>query len=562
MATAAAVRPRAPGSARLVDRDRRCAAALAWPLGRGLDGCCSTSAAGGGAVGPEPSGLVADGLTVGPTPRWPAGRLQTILSPPAYRPLNEVLAGVPFRWIRRRRSSMRPAPAPRRAPPGLAGHSRPRRARDARRTAAATGKRQHPRRRRALRRQRRAEHRHPLRRRPAYRQAAARPSGRPEPRCSASTTHVGLHPGCWSLKPYGTGQLAVVQGVGYPNPDRRHFRSMDIWQRRSRSLAVTGWVGRWLDAAARSPLDAIAVGSTLPRVLAGERIAGAVIPTGASGLRLDATTKDAWQAMQTPSSTDALLLARAAQSGTDLLAVSAAVAAVLNQPASTTSSTAAPGNSSALDTGEPSASGTKPPNILAGQLDTVAQMIRAGLPTRAYVTSMGGFDTHANEGPTHPTLLADLDAAVAGFFESLVGHPRGESVVLVVYSEFGRRPTPDASGGTDHGVAAPVFVAGPAVKGGFVGDRPSPHQIRREWRSGVERRLPLDLCHAAGRRARCRSADDPPRRRRPPPAAAAVTDQNVVVVEDDPNIADLVDPTCARPGSACCWRRPASAGSS
>ena len=273
---------------------------------------------------------------------------------------------------------------------------------------------------------------------------------------------------------WDAGQLAVVRGVSYPNPNRSHFRSMDIWQSAiPAGVTGTGWLGRWLDATDDTPLDAVAVGSTLPLVLAGERTAGAVISTGASGLRLSGATKDAWQAMQTPSSTDAPLLVRAAQSGTDLLAVSAAVAPVLNQPASTTSTTEAPGNGTALDTGEPSATGTKAANSLAGQLDTVAHMIRAGLPTRAYVTSMGGFDTHANEGATHPTLLADLDAAVAGFFQSLAGDPRGESVVLVVYSEFGRRPTPDASGGTDHGVAGPVLVAGPAVKGGFVGDEPS-----------------------------------------------------------------------------------------
>src|SRR4029077_14016933 len=110
--------------------------------------------------------------------------------------------------------------------------------------------------------------------------------------------------------------------------------------------------------------------------------------------------------------------------------------------------------------GTPTATtGTKASGDLGAQLDTVARMIRAGLPTRAYVTSMGGFDTHADEGPTPPALLAGLDAAVGGFFQSLAGDPHGASVVVLIHSEFGRRPTPDASGGTDHGVAAPVLVA-------------------------------------------------------------------------------------------------------
>jgi uncharacterized protein (DUF1501 family) len=86
---------------------------------------------------------------------------------------------------------------------------------------------------------------------------------------------------------------------------------------------------------------------------------------------------------------------------------------------------------------------------------------------------MGGFDTHADEGPTHPGLLTELDGAIGSFFAALGDDPHGAGATLVVYSEFGRRPAADASGGTDHGVAAPVLVVGPRVKGGFVGDEPS-----------------------------------------------------------------------------------------
>ncbi len=253
---------------------------------------------------------------------------------------------------------------------------------------------------------------------------------------------------------WDAGQLAVVRGVSYPNPNRSHFRSMDIWQSGDPgSVTGTGWLGRWLDTAATTPLDGVAIGATLPLVLAGERTAGAAVPLGGPSVRLTGAIKDAWRAMQTAAAGDAPLLARAAQSGTDLLTVADAVAPVL-------SSTTDP-------------SGARADNGLVAQLDLVARMIRAGLPTRAYVTAMGGFDTHANEGPTHPMLLADLDAAVGGFFQALAGEARGDSVVLVVHSEFGRRPAPDASGGTDHGVAAPVLAAGPAVTGGFLGDEPS-----------------------------------------------------------------------------------------
>jgi uncharacterized protein (DUF1501 family) len=254
---------------------------------------------------------------------------------------------------------------------------------------------------------------------------------------------------------WDAGQLAVVRGVSYPNPNRSHFRSMDIWQSADPAgVTTTGWLGRWLDAAAATPLDGVAIGSTLPLVLAGERTAGAAIPIGGSVLKLPGATKDAWKAMQTPAKGDSPLLARAAQSGADLLTVEATVGPVLDGAAGTNARANAGGD-------------------LGAQLDTVVRMIRAGLPTRAYVTAMGGFDTHADEGPTHPALLADLDAAVDGFFQSLAGDAHGASVVVLIHSEFGRRPSPDASGGTDHGVAAPVLVAGPAVKGGFVGDEPS-----------------------------------------------------------------------------------------
>ncbi len=155
-------------------------------------------------------------------------------------------------------------------------------------------------------------------------------------------------------------------------------------------------------------------------------------------------------------------------------------------------------------------------------------MIGAGLPTRAYVTAMGGFDTHANEGPTHPALLAELDAAVGGFFQSLAGDPRGQSVVLVVHSEFGRRPAPDASGGTDHGVAAPVFVAGPPVKGGFVGDEPSLTAFDDNGDLVWNVDFRSIYATVAGRRARRRPGRRPPgRRRRAPRTRADLTAKGV-----------------------------------
>ncbi len=106
---------------------------------------------------------------------------------------------------------------------------------------------------------------------------------------------------------------------------------------------------------------------------------------------------------------------------------------------------------------------------MSAQLDTVARLIVGGLPTRVYVVSLGGFDTHGTEKDTHANLLSELDAAV-GAFTQAVG---GRHVVLMTFSEFGRRVAENASGGTDHGSAAPLFVVGSGVKGGYYGDEPS-----------------------------------------------------------------------------------------
>jgi uncharacterized protein (DUF1501 family) len=110
---------------------------------------------------------------------------------------------------------------------------------------------------------------------------------------------------------------------------------------------------------------------------------------------------------------------------------------------------------------------------LDGQLALVARLVKAGSPTRVYGVNLNGFDTHANEKDTHARLMGELDKGVSGFFKDLGDHPAAGRVVLMAYSEFGRRVAANASGGTDHGTAAPVFVAGPAVKGGFYGDEPS-----------------------------------------------------------------------------------------
>jgi uncharacterized protein (DUF1501 family) len=112
-------------------------------------------------------------------------------------------------------------------------------------------------------------------------------------------------------------------------------------------------------------------------------------------------------------------------------------------------------------------------SALAGQLDIVASLVEAGVPTRAYSVSLGGFDTHANERGTQQRLLTELDTALVPFVERMSRSDRGQQVVVLVYSEFGRRVKANGSQGTDHGTAGPVFLVGKHVRGGFYGDQPS-----------------------------------------------------------------------------------------
>ena len=276
---------------------------------------------------------------------------------------------------------------------------------------------------------------------------------------------LALHPNLKGLKAlWDAKQLAIVRGVGYPNPNRCHFRSMDIWQSAVADRAVSsGWLGRWLDATGTDPLLGLAVGPTLPLALSGEKVLGGAVPVGDLKLPGGAPLQQGYASLQQPASYGAPLAAQVAASGADLLRIQHTLSDALAHVPATT------GTATNLEGTDP----TSTANPLARELDLVSRSIRAGVPTRAYAVSLGGFDTHANEKATHARLMGQLDAALSGFLGGLKGDRHGDGVVVMVHSEFGRRVSANASGGTDHGTAAPMFVAGPGVKGGFYGDEPS-----------------------------------------------------------------------------------------
>jgi uncharacterized protein (DUF1501 family) len=276
---------------------------------------------------------------------------------------------------------------------------------------------------------------------------------------------LGLNPGMAGLKKlWDTKKLAVVRGVGYPQPDHSHFRSMAIWQTASpQSPARTGWLGRWLDATGDDPLRALSIEPVLPPLLAGERTAGACLPP--SGLQIPkGPLGQAFLALGKPQAGEGPDFARAAKSITDL-----ADAAKMLGGARARQQENEPPPDEERNNGA-SAGGR---GALGTQLDLVAGLVEAGVPTRAYSVSLGGFDTHADERGTQQRLLTELDGALAAFTDRMSRTDRGKDVVVLVYSEFGRRVHANASDGTDHGTAGPAFLLGQKVNGGFHGQQPS-----------------------------------------------------------------------------------------
>jgi uncharacterized protein (DUF1501 family) len=274
---------------------------------------------------------------------------------------------------------------------------------------------------------------------------------------------LGLNPALGGMKKlWDDGLLAIVRGVGYPKHDRSHFHSMDVWQTASPAHPIkTGWVGRWLDVI-KGPLEtAVSFEPVLPPLLVGAERSG--VSVGLSGLDLPAgITFDmlARLGLQVPG--EPAVAAKAAAAIRDLLDIDRLVreAAKAERP------TAAAGPSLP-------ATGTGGNSVLSAQLDLVASCVEAGVRSRVYSVSLGGFDLHAQERVGQEQLLKQLDEALAPFVARLASTGAGRRVTVVVYSEFGRRVKANSAHGTDHGTAGPMFVMGSQVAGGFYGEQPA-----------------------------------------------------------------------------------------
>jgi uncharacterized protein (DUF1501 family) len=276
---------------------------------------------------------------------------------------------------------------------------------------------------------------------------------------------LGFHPAAQGLSDLLENNcLAIVQGVGYPNPNRSHFESMDIWHtcRRKTSVRKDGWLGRFLDVSQQGKainLPAIHLGhEQQPLALASQEIR---VPSVTS-LQKFRLTQSSQQMRQTIAQ-----IGRTASSGDDLLGF----------VQTSTGSALSASEQIEVASGNYSTDITYPDSGLAQKLKTIAQLIDSGLQTRIYYVTLDGFDTHSRQAPVHAALLKELSSALDSFVRDLDKHGHGNRVLTMAFSEFGRRLKENASEGTDHGAAAPVFLAGKGVASGLHGKQPALHDL-------------------------------------------------------------------------------------
>jgi uncharacterized protein (DUF1501 family) len=279
--------------------------------------------------------------------------------------------------------------------------------------------------------------------------------------------HVALHPSMKAMKElFDDGRLTVVQNVGYPNPDRSHFRSMRIWQTARLDDSQQndyGWLGRTLDAQAAqssgpAAADAVFIGEQESPIALWGRRSTAVSLARSADLSLD--LHGPHNEPQSASSSDGSLREFVSRQ-------------VLSAYAAADEFTKQQSQASAHN-------GPRYPETpLASQLQLVSRMLQSAAKARVYYVLQPGYDTHAAQLNTHARLLRELSDALKAFLDDLRASRLDERVVVLAFSEFGRRVRENESRGTDHGAAGPVFLAGRPVRGGVIGEAPDLSDLDR-----------------------------------------------------------------------------------
>jgi uncharacterized protein (DUF1501 family) len=264
--------------------------------------------------------------------------------------------------------------------------------------------------------------------------------------------HVGLHPALAPLLPlWQSKQLAVVQAVGYPEPNRSHFRSIQIWDTGSDAdeYLDSGWLARALPHSAVTAgytADAVVIGRN-PEPVTGDGMRTLMIDDVESFARKGERMRDVETTTRSPALAHVLDVQREIHAAANSLLVEAERA--------------------------PAPQADFPPTPFGRSLQQAARLILMRHATPVIKVALGSFDTHAQQRGQQDRLLAEFANGIAAFRTAMQQAGTWDQVLLFTYSEFGRRVAENASRGTDHGTAAPVFVAGGAVKGGLIGTPPS-----------------------------------------------------------------------------------------
>jgi uncharacterized protein (DUF1501 family) len=283
----------------------------------------------------------------------------------------------------------------------------------------------------------------------------------PQSQVLAIDAQLGFNPTMSSFKAmYDKGSVAIVQGVGYPNPDHSHFRSTEIWQTAAPDrYEHTGWLGRYLDDAglpATNLFNGIALSAVLPEVMVGTKVdVPAIASEAAYGLRIDRNTtqaqayatlvRDQRMPFSSPYLSHVMEIEDRSQRGSEEL----------------------PKLISGYRTGA-----SYPATPLGRSLALAAQIAGSNIGTRVIYVQHGSFDTHVNQLAVQNRLLGEFSDAIKAFYDDLAAHGLEKSVLTMTFSEFGRRTEENGSRGTDHGEGSPLFLIGGGTIGGIYGQAP------------------------------------------------------------------------------------------
>jgi uncharacterized protein (DUF1501 family) len=298
---------------------------------------------------------------------------------------------------------------------------------------------------------------------------------------------VGFHPAMTGFKDlYDSGNLSVVQGVGYPNPNRSHFRSTEIWQTAADSdkFEKYGWIGRYFDndCGGCDPTVGVAVEQQLPQSFFSKTLKGVCMTNPQNYRFMPGDHPHAGQPDMVETSYEKLnditvTTAADENSGGSIGMLPSAMPMTGGRAVDFIERTALDAQVSSDEIRSIAArvqnQSQYPASQLGNSLKLVAKLIGGGLPTRIYYVSQGGYDTHTNQVATQQRLLGDLGSSVKAFVDDMKAQGNMQRVLVMTFSEFGRRVAENANGGTDHGAAAPMFIVGNKVSAGLLGAYPS-----------------------------------------------------------------------------------------